>query len=65
MKWNRTIDKVPNDNQEVLICVDGVNYIAKFDANRKRFKVDELLETAFRVDKKELFWTSYKRPTIR
>lgn len=66
MKWyNSRTDKLPKDKQEVLISVEGENYIAIYDANRKLFRIEgELKETTFKSDLKNLYWTIYLRPGL-
>jgi hypothetical protein len=50
--------ELPPDHQEVLIMVDGENYISRYEAAKRMFRVDdELRETAFSVDKYRIFWT--------
>lgn len=58
MQWNNTgRGQLPTDNDEVLILVNGVNYIARYDASKQVFRVqDEPIETFFRVQDVHINW---------
>ena len=67
MKWHNTrLDKLPKDRQEVLISVEGINYVAVYDANTKVFTVSAdqtgRKEKKYKADLHGLYWTEYKRP---
>lgn len=63
MKWHSTQrDKLPKDRQEVLISVEGINYVAYFDANRKCFTVNSPKKATFKADIELIYWTEYTRP---
>ena len=58
INWNSTSkNELPPDRQEVLISVNGVNYISVYDAAKRIFRTNELLETFFRVSDTEILWT--------
>jgi hypothetical protein len=57
-KWkDASHNELPAHNQEVLICVDKVYYIGIYDAPKQIFRVDELLETFFRISERKVYWT--------
>ena len=58
IKWNSSKQNVlPADKQEVLISVYGVNYISVYDATKRIFRTNELLETFFKAEDCEILWT--------
>jgi hypothetical protein len=59
MKWKNAVkDTLPPDNEEVLISVNGVNYISIFKADKNLFKIEnEQLDTHFRTDEHTIYWT--------
>jgi hypothetical protein len=60
IKWNSTHrNEFPRDGQEVVISVDGVNYISNYDSGKKIFRTNELLETFFKAGDAEILWVSH------
>ena len=59
MKWKSPgRESLPEDKQEVLISVEGVYYVAVFDAVKTLFRVEEeLKETVFRPEDQRIFWS--------
>src|SRR5688572_19802486 len=57
-KWNSVMrDPLPNNGQQVLLHVEGVYYIAAFDAVKALFRIeDELLQTVFRLNGRHFCW---------
>jgi hypothetical protein len=63
MKWkNALIEKPPQNDQEVLISVDGVYYIARYDAFQNVFKLRDSPEVHFSSDNNLVYWTEYTDP---
>jgi hypothetical protein len=60
-KWfDASKQELPEHRQEVVILVEGVNYISTYEAPKKMFRVDsELKETAFRVANHQIYWKPY------
>jgi hypothetical protein len=62
MKWNNALkDKLPENEQEVLICVDGINHRATYNKSIAGF-VDSLNKIIFRANHKLIYWTEYCQP---
>ena len=64
MKWRNTrLDKLPRDNQEVLLSKQGINYVAIYSENDKSFRIEENgKENIIQSDEDHLYWTEYTRP---
>jgi hypothetical protein len=64
MKWkNARNDGPPRDKEQVLISVEGVYYIAVYDAQDRSFKVYDHLESfRFHIDKQAIYWTVFTDP---
>jgi hypothetical protein len=68
MKWyNTRLDKLPKDKQVVLVSLEGVNYIATYDANRKIFQIESKAtgisrSNTLKADLVQLYWTEYVKP---
>lgn len=64
MKWlNARTDKLPEHNQQVLVSVDGVYYMATFDAGNKCFiLITEPPRTLVYSDKHSIYWTAVTDP---
>lgn len=63
MKWHNVVnDKLPKDQQEVLLSLDGVNCVATYDAKKKAFRVQHDKESIIPVNKGVFYWTEYTRP---
>jgi hypothetical protein len=64
MSWtNSTIDGLPQHQEEVLISVNGVNYIALYNADEKGFAVRDI-EKLFLISNNELpiYWKKITKP---
>jgi hypothetical protein len=62
IKWyNTQKDELPLHGQEVLIEVNGVNYICVYDRAKKIFRTNELLETFFKVNENQILWIDNKQ----
>jgi hypothetical protein len=62
IEWNNSRrDELPHDQQEVIISVNGVNYISTYDSAKRIFRTNELLETFFKVSDVEILWVN--KPT--
>jgi hypothetical protein len=61
MNWNNTQgDGLPGNEEEVLIAVEGVYYIALFDKIRKTFFVnEEQKQKSFKVGDHQIYWTEF------
>lgn len=63
MKWkNANRDDLPLNNQEVLITIDGINYIATYDALKSVFKLNNNPGAAFSTTKKTIYWMEIIAP---
>jgi hypothetical protein len=68
VKWSNTrLDKLPKDKREVLVSLEGVNYIATYDANRKIFQIEAEAtgigrSKTLKADLAQLYWTEYVKP---
>jgi hypothetical protein len=63
MKWkNAIIDKPPQSGQDVLICVNGVYYIATFDSEIPVFKLKEEPTASFDPNEHLIYWTEFTNP---
>lgn len=64
MKWRNTrLDKLPRDNQEVLLSKNGINYVAIYNEKDKSFRAGENgKEKIIQSDEDQLYWTEYSRP---
>jgi hypothetical protein len=63
MKWKNTLkDKPPEHNQEVLISVDGVYYIAIYDDKEKVFRVQYKKLLIFPANNHLIYWTEFYDP---
>lgn len=65
MKWNNALrDTLPSHKEEVIISVDGVNYISVFCANNQSFNVEDgLKETSYKPGEYIIYWTRVKNQT--
>ena len=60
--FNTGKGEVPLNNQEVLIDVQGANYIGRFDASKAVFRVEgEIQETVFKIQSHHILWKPYKQ----
>ncbi len=63
MKWkNAKHDDLPLHDQEVLITVDGINYIATYDKVNKAFKVNNDPGFVFSSNNKTIYWVEIFAP---
>jgi hypothetical protein len=64
MKWyNCQSDKLPDDQEEVLISANTIHYIAVFDAKKKIFVIpNEARDMSFKASDPNIYWTKYTRP---
>ncbi len=65
MKWNNALrDKLPKNGQEVLICVEGVYYVARFDSNAKSFRLVGDPSTSFEISSMHtIYWIEITGPS--
>ena len=57
--WNNArTDLPPNDKDRVLISVDGIYYMATYEASERMFRVLEGTGQKFLIDEKLIYWTS-------
>jgi hypothetical protein len=64
MDWtNSIIDGLPQHNQEVLISVNGINYIALYNADKMGFTVRDM-EKLFFINNNEqpIYWKKITKP---
>ena len=64
MGWkNSTIDELPQHGEEVLISVNGVNYIAVYNAAQMGFEVRQT-KKLFLVENKDpiIYWKKITTP---
>lgn len=63
MKWkNAKHDDLPANKQEVLITVDGINYIATYHAGKKEFHLNNNPGAYFTAVKKTIYWMEIISP---
>ncbi len=63
MKWkNAKRDDLPLNNQEVLITVDGINYLATYDALKDLFKLNNNPGASFSTATKTIYWMEIVGP---
>lgn len=63
MKWkNANRDDLPLHKQEVLITVDGINYIATYDALKKVFNLNNNPGASFSALNKTIYWMEIEAP---
>ena len=64
MKWyNAQRDLLPDDGQQVLISLNGVYFICRFDARNRLFKIsEEESESFYKVDEYLIYWTHFEDP---
>jgi hypothetical protein len=63
MKWNSTQrDKLPKDAQEVLISVEGINYVAVYNKEKDIFTVTIPKKITYKASDSLIYWTEYSRP---
>ncbi len=64
MKWfNAQRDELPHPDQQVLISVNGVYYICRFDASNRRFIIkEEDKNSVFAIDDYLIYWTHFEDP---
>jgi hypothetical protein len=62
MTWkNATKDGLPQNKQEVLITVDGVNYVAMYNALKNLFETTT--GTKFKIpDENAIYWQEITKP---
>jgi hypothetical protein len=63
MQWKSTRNgELPVNGQQVIVAVDGVNYVAVYDGGKKIFRVDgEPIETFFRISDHEINWAEEEK----
>lgn len=62
MKWlNAVKDGFPKDKQEVLICVNGINYPAVFYAFDKTFVAKGYVSLRFSTHNNVIYWAEAKK----
>ena len=61
MNWKSTQNnELPPPGKEVVISVNGVNYISVFQADKNLFKVEgEMMDTSFRVEDHVIYWSEF------
>jgi hypothetical protein len=63
MKWfNADRDHLPSHEQEVLISVNGIYYMAYYDSTIKAFRLKEEPSDYFQVGGHYIYWTSLSDP---
>ncbi|MEO6301702.1 MAG: hypothetical protein ABIP51_00890 [Bacteroidia bacterium] len=63
MKWkNANRDDLPLNKQEVLITVDGINYLATYDALDHVFKLTNNPGASFSTKTKTIYWMEIVGP---
>ncbi len=62
MNWkNARKDGLPNDNQEVLISVNGINYVAIYNTKENSFKIKHK-EGIFAISENDIYWAEISVP---
>jgi hypothetical protein len=57
MKWNNAnVDNLPSHGQEVLICVDGVYYIAVYDTPNNSFMLNNRSRQVYNPKEVLIYW---------
>jgi hypothetical protein len=64
MKWkNANRDELPKHDQDVLISVDGVYYIAFFDEGVKAFRIRNQMGLIFEIGGTDaIYWMNFESP---
>jgi hypothetical protein len=64
LKWkNVHIDRLPLDGQEVLLTVEGVYYMTRYDAAKEVFRLKDEPHSYFSVaDKQLMYWLEMGEP---
>jgi hypothetical protein len=63
MRWKNVLkDGVPKDKEEVLISINGVNYLALFYSMEKEFYVREIKKTFLINDGQIIYWQELTNP---
>jgi hypothetical protein len=63
MDWkNASKHPLPANNQEVLISVDNVKYVAVYDAALGGFITKEEKEKIFLIKSADIYWAEIKKP---
>ena len=60
MRWIRVLDKLPAENQEVLLRCRTVVYLAVFDPERNRFLLKD--GTVHDATREDLHWSELSGP---
>ncbi|MBA3665051.1 MAG: hypothetical protein H0W61_12695 [Bacteroidetes bacterium] len=62
MNWKNTaIDALPRDGEEVLISVNGINYVATYTASINGFSIKHK-PLELRIDEHIIYWTEIELP---
>lgn len=56
LEWKNASDTLPDNHQEVLICVNGIYYDAVFYAVDERFVTARFKNIVFHRNKFQVFW---------
>jgi hypothetical protein len=61
MNWTDALMELPPNDQEILICVDNINFfLGYYDARSKCFRTTTNRE--FEIGKSEIYWAKLERP---
>jgi hypothetical protein len=64
--FNANRNELPLEREEILMSVNGENYIGRYQPSRKLFKVEgELMETSFSTGNHQIYWKYYQKQHFR
>jgi hypothetical protein len=63
MKWfNASKDSLPRHEQEVLISVNGIYYVAHYDSTANAFRLKDQPSDYFQIGEYVIYWTALGDP---
>jgi len=63
MTWkNALIDGIPDDEKEVVVCVNGINYRAKYNASEHSFFLEDDQTLVDIEAHASIYWTEIENP---
>lgn len=61
--WKNTLnDELPSDKQDLIVSVDGVYYMAVYDAAGQRFTLKYEIGAFFSVENTSIYWKELTPP---
>jgi hypothetical protein len=63
MTWNNaSLDEPPQEGQLVLMSVDGIYYVGKYDSKKNVYRLKEEPDNYFTPDEHLIYWTEFTNP---